>query len=132
MLVPIGTGDMASIQTPGNIGTRNGDESVLVTLTGRSPGVMMHIVRGGTVAPSLIMGRRLAIHVHQKDALRITRIAKTVVCRRLEMAVELLRLESPVRLHRTGPRRQVHLQGLHPGDGLRRPMFLGTKLHVSA
>ena len=132
MLVPIGIGDMASIQTPGNIGTRNGDESELVNLTARGPGVMMHIVRGGTVAPSLIMGRRLVIHVHQRGELRITRIGRTVVCLRLETAVGLRRPESHVRLHRTGPRLQVHPQGLHPEDGLRRPMFLETKLHVSA
>jgi len=132
MLIPIGIGDMASIQTPGNIGTRNGDESELVNLTGRGPGVMMYIVRGGTVAPSLIMGRRLAVHVLQKGELRITRIGRTVVCLRLETAVGLRRLESPVRLHRTGPRLQVHLQGLHPEGDLRHLMFLGTKLHVSA
>ncbi len=56
MLVPIGIGDMASIQTVENIGIRNGDEIALVNLTGRGPGVMMHIVKGGTVVPSLIMG----------------------------------------------------------------------------
>ena len=93
---------------------------------------MMHIVRGGTVVPSHIMGRRLVIRVHQRGELRNTRIGRTVVCLRLETAVELRRLESHVRLHRTSPTTQVHPQGLHPEDGLRRPMFLGTKLHVSA
>ena len=121
---------MASILIPGDIGTRNGDESELVNnLTGRGPGVMMHIVRDGTMAPSLIMGRRLAIRMHQ---LRNTRIGRTVVCLRLETAVGLRRLESNGRLHRTGPRTQLHPQGFHPEGSLRCPMFLGTKLHVSA